>query len=662
MNRKSVLKMDTLNEKQLYAFKEIISKKSQSVIQAGPGAGKSYLAHHIIDYLQTEGYNVTVVIYKHDLLSIYKQKNPATKTRTVASFFMTLLHIGFFQWQGLGKQMNANMPLFVYNLATLHFLKKIYDYIKYKNLKPGKSMMIFDEYTILDKSMLWSMSMVCKLLDFFIIWIGDHNQHQSIGESTYMGIDSLEICKLYSQVYTLDQNIRCDDGRHNEILEKIKAKSSNEKIGIFGYLFMTALYPTKVFEKPKIENIQMAAEHRILSNIVHSLVLGGNYPVDYYMYEDGSKTDAHKHLLRTGQVLKYMPYVPLIIGHPYYILNGIGMEKPEGVLKEINVAGYLVFLIDDRLIKIKKCNVGSLLSSGHFSHLQKPGVHLIGFPVLPITIMTMHISQGITISRNVDIAIANANYRGLYVAASRVKTPKQINSIFVENGFNCLVNVILLFPELVNSLELSPELVEDRIFNNSICLYEIPQTNEMITKLTQFYFGELESRKKIRNELCSFVKHFKQRIITYEQSNVKSSLALDYLSSKESLFAKTLKLKEVEFYLWWYQYLQFDNVTPKTILKTQSTLSSLYSSLFNIPIGSLETISTYAKSLFAPRFSNLYKPEEKIQFCFKPVVINQTGYGFIMNENNVYVKINFIEYMCISASSIQDLTNLVDLV
>lgn len=207
------------------------------------------------------------------------------------------------------------------------------------------------------------------------------------------------------------------------------------------------------------------------------------------------------------KVEKFLPYLPLVIGGKYYVNRH--SEYTIGTLVAINtVDGSLIMKLNNiHLIVLKTANKNVIFEQ-HYDFLKEDMQGIIySYPIYPANFMSIHKCQGCTVTENLDLSIEQADYRGLYVALSRVKSADQIKRISIQNQASHLLSVIVNFPELIERNMVTAESLQRRMHDSNYIFYNIKSLN--IEEITNFAIlcmmfmqsDTTDKRVNIRNDI-----------------------------------------------------------------------------------------------------------------------------------------------------------------
>lgn len=172
-------RIENLDVDQRKFFEIVKNRRNKCILlQSGPGSGKTFTLLTISNNLQlgNEQTNqlsrkITTVIYKNDLLTNF---NTFTQTLSNASFFMKLFKLNYFAYKSFSD--NASTKL-----SPIETLFMIIDCLNVAKIELfSENLMIFDEYTVLPKLLLFVILVLCDHYDIQAIFSCDRNQLQTI--------------------------------------------------------------------------------------------------------------------------------------------------------------------------------------------------------------------------------------------------------------------------------------------------------------------------------------------------------------------------------------------------------------------------------------------------------------------------------------------------
>lgn len=514
-------RMENLNEDQRVIFDYVIKNQQNiTVLQAGPGTGKTFTMLTVAHYLAAEKKIANLVIYKHDLVDMYRL---STYGYTVAQFMMMLLRINFSEYVALERQLNANMSVERFMNIIVNFIRRCGKV----NEQFTDRLLILDEYTVISKPLLFVLMMVLRRYNIGAVICGDRNQLQNIHNSTHSGkCSAFDIVSSFShKVFNLSKNERCKDTQYNEIVNFIGKYASTETLDAWGYALVAAIFYKNIVRVPNVNDTILAKEHNMLTDLMDKLVkeykipthpwiiesdldpqlIQGRrlsntgkeyipYPMERYMTAVSILSSVTDNTLSQSNIAelmkhcpgKYLVYLPIIKNNVYF-LNDFSERSLCRVLdyaiQDNTVQSVRVLRLNDgreEIVRPVKCNtvmfekhLSFLLNDGNDTALSHHG-NLINFPLYPAFSMSIYMSQGRTIGNNVSFILTRATYECLYVTVSRVTSFKNINAVHIPRNIQYLVSTILNF-DLLENRELNVRTLIDKFASSeNYIYYEIP--------------------------------------------------------------------------------------------------------------------------------------------------------------------------------------------
>ncbi|AYP97894.1 DNA helicase 2 [Mauternbach virus] len=486
---KNMYLMNKLNTEQRNIYNYIENNPNDIVIiQAGPGCGKSFV-------LKTIAYNqkkyFDTIIYKNDLLASFRYNS---RRNSVASFMMKCLDLKYYSYLALDRQLASSMDAYEFMLTIISMLRR-------SSLNDVEGSIFFlDEYTVMSKPFLVVILILFEYYKIGAIICGDRNQLQNIHNSKHTVLSSYWMAKSFSKrEFLLTTNERCGDTTYNSVIQLFSEYSSSSLLDEYAFAMVSAFFLRQLMEPIKYNCIHLAATHRELAQSAHMMVCQQKYPTSFYEI-DMSRVRNKKNSKNNGQTLcqtqettrylskittddantscdvistnvieKFLPYLPLVIGAPYYVEKH--SEYSIGQLIEYDAEKQTVTL-EMESDKLKKTFGKSSINKGvvfqpHYEYLMQNEVsgHLHNFPIYPANFMSVHKCQGCTIGGELNLMLNKTTYQGLYVALSRVMNPNQITRITVKNQMSHLVSTIINFPQYCENRVPTAEEVRAKMIN-----------------------------------------------------------------------------------------------------------------------------------------------------------------------------------------------------
>lgn len=497
----------TAEQKEIYDY---ISENPNAicVIQAGPGSGKTFVLKTLTYHSNKSKFSV--VIFKHDLLHMFRYSGNRS---TVAAYIMRMLNVNFMAFKALDSFTNSNISPVEFGIHMCKLMES--------SKVTVKNIVIMDEYTVISKPFLVLILIMNYHRKVGTILCGDRDQLQCIRETNMMKSNSsFDIARQMSnRTFSLTRNIRTEHDGHANFILDLGKYSSSKRLDEFAHIMLAAQFLPKLFTDAQYNSIHMAGVHRELAQTMHSFVVRDKIPVDFYQITLKNDSKEFKYPENSREYMeavttnpnvvapvgKHAPYLPLNVGSRYYVL--LHSEKNLGTLVKIE-PDHLVMLMDctGKTVKVFR-GVNKSMSDIHIAHCNtpnmNPGVH--SYQVYPYNFMTLHKSQGMTLTGNLDINFTSTNYQGMYVAISRVKRPDQIVRITVANQLDSVLTAIMNIPEMDDREDYNeyiPMAVIESRLSNYIYYKAIVQHHDLARELSKYVFASAgESRRQIRKTL-----------------------------------------------------------------------------------------------------------------------------------------------------------------
>uniref|UniRef100_A0A0C9QFT6 XcpR protein n=1 Tax=Fopius arisanus TaxID=64838 RepID=A0A0C9QFT6_9HYME len=530
---RSIYTPDNLNECQKELFDYTMEHPHDIILlQAGPGSGKTFtlltLAYTLINR------PIYTIIFKNDLLVPFEC---ITKVYSVAQFFMELLKMNYMSYINFAEQLSAR-------LARSDYIKIIAQLLSMVRTIDLRNTLIFiDEYTVINKSLLFVLLIIFKHYRVGCVISGDKNQLQTIGDSkNTKSITSFGIVRLFAdKVINFTKNERCGSAMYNEKINLVSSYSINKKLDDFGYALVSAILFENLYGIAKFNDTFLASTHRSLSIKQHTMVVEhGNdeppiypafymldtasiesvqYPANVQAYIDWGmrmKESADKPKCLTNSTIypfKFLAYLPLQIGAIYYVYEF--SESCLGKIIHINQ--------EDRIVTLQMLDSGDVVyvrPSSKFErvifeeHLQwlksNPNgtpSKILNYPIYPARFMTIHRCQGCTITDRINIDLIESTYQALYVAMSRIKNQSQLISITIPKQLAHALTVIVNFEEYSNpDCVLSIETIKSRLTSNYHMYRPKHDAYNYYFPLVLKFIAEPAERQAIRQEILNTLK------------------------------------------------------------------------------------------------------------------------------------------------------------
>lgn len=272
------------------------------------------------------------------------------------------------------------------------------------------------------------------------------------------------------------------------------------------------------------------------------------------------------------KVGKFVPYLPLMLGGKYYVNKH--SEYSIGTLMAIDSRNGSLIVRMDRynvnLIVVKNTNSEAMFDQ-HMEYLKGDmrGA-LYSYPIYPANFMTLHKCQGCTITENLDISLLNTNYRGLYVALSRVKSIDQIKCVTIKNQLSHMVSAIVNYPELMDADTVTAEALQRRMIDTNYIFYTVNVNMKDFAILCMEFIVETpgsEKRKNTRDTLIELVYRSQcpQRVLkpptTKDTGRMATVTAATALVSKlhrfRNVFMALACIDDFDRHVWLYEFIKY---------------------------------------------------------------------------------------------------------
>lgn len=296
-----------LDHDQKKFFDAALSKKNLCLlVQSGPGSGKTFT---LLTLSNHSNIPVTVVIFKNDSLVPFK---PFSNTLSNTSFFMSLFSCNYMEYKNMMLNISSKMNPIETTFAVIEFLRiaKVENYMS--------RLMIFDEYTVLPKTLLFVLLLLFRHYETKTIFSGDRHQLQTI-ENKKSEISSFDMVQIFADnTFEFKTNHRCKNIEYNKFIQHLSKFSSETSIDFYVESLITAMFYKQIiyskYDPNQLKNIIMAAHHSVIANELSDLISKYNCPVSYYWIK------MRKEL--TEQTMKLME--PCLLNNNYYL-------TPEGL-------------------------------------------------------------------------------------------------------------------------------------------------------------------------------------------------------------------------------------------------------------------------------------------------------------------------------------------
>lgn len=558
---------ESLNDDQRKVIEAIDNGKQCILIQAGPGTGKTYtMIVMTLERLKMEK-TTDVSIYKKDLLNDYKL---SSFTYTLCSLSMKCLGLDYASYLAFEKYSCGNMSLFEYTMCLIYCTSRIMHCKEIKNMQ----LLLFDEYTVINRILLVGYLIACKHNKVQTILCGDKNQLQTISKNKHDSKSTSFILgsKFADEFVTLNINMRCADAEHNKLLTLLGTYASEEQLDYYQKVFICSKFLNNMLKTSDINNVYLATNHKTITEHVHKKVCEKEYDVEFYkiMVSAASKKLPNAidtpgpiwipYLVQkyenTHKVGKFLPYLPLIVGLEYYIEER--SEMCIGTLVSYDkVAGHVFMKIPNKeeIIKIERKNASSVIFQAHLDELLlNGGGYIYGFPIYPANFITLHMCQGRTITRQIDINLVEASCHGAYVALSRAKSPETINHFTIKDELKYQISCIACFPHYIKNKVPTFDEIKNAIDDNTFKLYDIGNDNHLKKLLIAFYnSNSISERELIREAIQLLANKYKFiPLVEPENNNLHDSNILQLLQYT-NIIEKAAIMEYPDSLVWFFE-------------------------------------------------------------------------------------------------------------
>lgn len=617
-NRRSTYAMEKLDEKQAEFVQYIFENPgSMSVIQARPGCGKTHtlltMAHH-------SKVPVLTVIYKHDALHPFKV---CSNVQTNASFLMERFRRpnATTGEKSLPKHIRRTDQM-TNRMSAVEFVFTLLSHLQNFSMHGLRGMiLLFDEYTLMPKMYLLTLVIMLKFYEITTIFCGDRNQLQSITNSKHTPISSHDIVARFAdRQFEFLINHRCSETYHNSIIDYVSTLSSEDKLDPFAFSFLSTVYMEQIlnyYDVSQLQNIIMASTHRELAMEMNNLTTTFGIVASFYQiassgspenvnglptqnglyrpnaaieYEQGATIRNSGTVVPPNWPDKFLPYIPLIVGADYYIKEY--SEQTLGQLIRIEMDGEMPRRLhfqrgtNERVILVPEKN-NKVQFDLHRDWLlgKKDGKtgQIYNFPIYPHFMMSLHMAQGKTIVRNVNILVSRyTTYQALYVALSRVKSGAQISRIVMPECTKYIISSIVNFPELCDpECPIDMHTVHERL-NSNYKLYGVYHQASFVIMYWVLNFAlsrDKTVRSFIRKNIIEYTKEI--AVVQPRQQRTESicdeadSLLINSILDHSDLFLILAHINEVDSRVWLWQYSKLDPEFQILLNTTNAATSSM---------------------------------------------------------------------------------------
>lgn len=559
-----VYNKNTLTPEQAQIYDWVLAHLNDiTLVQAGPGCGKT---HTMLTIAYQSPIPVYTVIYKNDLLYGYEL---SCITLSTAKLAMKIWNLSFYQYVAIESQLNGR-------LSSDEFMAVIISLVKKANMNDFKeSLIIFDEYTVMAKPLLYVLLLLFHMYNIGCVICGDKNQLQNIHNSKHTGISSYDIANSFaSKCFQLTNNIRCSNLEYNALIDYIAGYSSSKQVDKSGFALMASIFLPQLITEVQTSNVHIAATHQELADTLHGLVMREKIPVSfYYIYPgnsdiariNGTKCttadenyglylpDFTQKYLEEQKPTRFLPYLPLIIGATYFYKSFT--ERQQVTLLQIHPNFLIVEDINgDHIQLLKEANNDVLYKVHKDEMLGERGLGKIyNYPIYPTFIMSIHMCQGRTITKNLNLMLSKTTFQGLYVAASRVRDPKQIHHVEIPNPLSYIISTIINVPEWSQTTNTITSQMLQRAFTNYQYI-NIPTTNTHMIELAIKFIQSQETaeRQQIHDTILADTATFPREILNLDRTEAVeiNNKTLEIMLEFKTLIAALSCLERIEYQHW----------------------------------------------------------------------------------------------------------------
>ncbi|KAE9530075.1 hypothetical protein AGLY_011537 [Aphis glycines] len=163
-----------LSPEQMEIFDHVTGNRNDiTLVQASPGTGKTFTMLTIAHTLITNDDRSNVVIYKNDLVNVYRF---CSYGYSVASFVMKLFGIVFFEYQSLERNLSMSISFEHFTNAVLKLLSIVKLKSNQKQFDFCTPLLILDEYTVIPKPILLVVLLTLHRYRIGAVICGDRKQ------------------------------------------------------------------------------------------------------------------------------------------------------------------------------------------------------------------------------------------------------------------------------------------------------------------------------------------------------------------------------------------------------------------------------------------------------------------------------------------------------
>lgn len=515
-----------------------------------------------------------------------------SKVYSVAQFFMEILEMQYFTYIHFVEQLSARINQTDYIKILASILSKI------RLIDLRDTLIFIDEYTVINKSLLFVLLIIFKHYKIGCIISGDRNQLQTINDSkNTKTLTSFDVVSLFAdRIFTFTKNERCENSDYNDIIRLVSRYSSNKKLDPFGYCLITAAMFNNMCGIPKFTDTFLASTHRSLAITQHVMTTMSNNEIQtsFYILDKSIKqgnrtiqmidndgkiipsmrypenvtkyitwaTQVHEKLANCSIVqrtasfpFKFLPYLPLKINCLYYVFEFsescigrlVGMDTDNKILT-------LSMLDSGKIVQVRPSSkFEHVIFDEHLKWLKtstsdEPELGALGkilnYPIYPARFMTIHRCQGCTITDSINIDLCDSNYQALYVAISRVKNRNQIVSIKIPKQLIYSLTTIVNFKEYCdNKVVLTGACIESRLKTNYHMYTPQIAYCDFYMRLVSRFIQEPDNRTLLREEI---IKYLPTRTIS--EIVIPPTVNSDYTNNEDNEGVIAHIMKHLDYY------------------------------------------------------------------------------------------------------------------
>lgn len=562
------------------------------LVQSGPGTGKTFTLMEYCSRVQNiDSEDIHITIYKHDLINPFKLYAVA---HTNTSYFMRLYNINYMQYCAFDAQLNCKTSRLQLFCVIVKLLQRIAKSEHFYNIT------IMDEYTVVNKILLFAFLVGCSKLKKCTIVCGDKYQLQSINETKVLANPSYKMVQQFAtREYEFLINHRCTDANYNEIVEYFRNFSTHRHISARECVTLACFFPLKVATAANLpehmSGVFTSAHHQSITNAIDAAVKVNRPPCEFYKLvrcdanlnalqkPPFNFTDVVKDLKQTAIYCqnnftpgKHLPYLPLIIG-AYYYVNAYS-EQCIGHLEKIcrNIAfpefieSLEMRMMDGSLVIVFRSYCQKVMFPQHYEFLMADEDvckwRLYQFTISPLK-TTCCGMQGLTVRQQVNIFLMdNPTNRHIYVYLSRLCRVSQLNRIAIPHQLDALLSFVLNLGHLcTESVEIPASNIIDCL-NGNLKFYQVPydsdvQLGNLVFRLIYdfLYTNDANRRVKLREILLSLNLPFTLLPPPQSASEEEDALATDntfdeFIFEHQDLMWKLAQLTTLESTVWIYEF------------------------------------------------------------------------------------------------------------